>query len=111
MNRSGPPDPNAKPIAAPLQIEVCVGLEDQFRRAYAEPTRSEEVEINGLQVTVETEVFEPMYVTRYVFRHPRHEQVSVSVMDMLSGFPDRVAGAEALAKLLPDIVATVEFDR
>jgi hypothetical protein len=111
LNRSGPPDPNAKIVVAPLNLEVCVGPDAAFRRAYPEPTRSEQTEVNGLQVTVEYEIFDPMWVTRYVFRDPQDPEVRVVLIDYLGGFPDRVEGNEALVELLPAIVATFEFHR
>jgi hypothetical protein len=111
LNRSGPPDPNAKPVVAPLNLEVCVGSDAEFRRVYPEPTRSEQAEINGLQVTVERDIFDPMWVARYVFRDPQNPGVWVVLIDYLSGFPDRVEGNEALVELLPAIVATFEFVR
>jgi hypothetical protein len=111
LNRSGPPDPTAKSVVAPLNLEVCVGPDAQFRRAYPEPTRSDQTEINGLQVTVEVEVFDPMWLTRYVFRDPQNPEVSVVLIDYLSGFPDRVEGNERLVELLPAIVETFEFAR
>jgi hypothetical protein len=111
LSRSGPPDPTAKPVVAPLQVEVVVGPAEQFRRVYPEPTQSETIEINGLQVTVEREVFDPMWLARYVFQDPDNPEVWVVVGDYLSGFPDRVEGNEALVKVLPAIVATFEFVR
>jgi hypothetical protein len=111
LNRSGPPDPTAKPVVAPLQIEVVVGPPEQFRRVYPEPTSSEAIEINGVQVLVEREVFDPMWLARYVYQDPEHPEVSVVVGDYLSGFPDRVEGNEALIELLPAILSTFEFAR
>jgi hypothetical protein len=111
MNRSGPPDPTAKPVVAPLQIEVVVGPAEQFRRVYPEPTSSETIEINGVQVTVEREVFDPMWLARYVFQDPENPELWVAVSDCLSGFPDRVEGNEALVELLPAVLATFEFVR
>jgi hypothetical protein len=109
LNRSGPPDPTAKPVVAPLSLEVCVGPDVQFRRVYPEPARSEQTEINGLQVTVEVEVFDPMWMARYVFRDPQNPEVSAVLVDYLSGFPDRVEGNEALVERLPAIVETFAF--
>jgi hypothetical protein len=111
LNRSGPPDPTAKSVVAPLNLEVCIGPDAQFRRAYPEPTRSEQTEINDLQVTVEVEVFDPMRLTRYVFRDPQNPEISVVLIDYLSGFPDRVEGNEPLVELLPAIVETFAFVR
>jgi len=111
LNRSGPPDPNAKIVVAPLSLEVCVGPDEAFRRVYPEPAKSEQTEIGGLQVTIEREVFEPMWVARYVFRDPDNPEVQVVWVDYFSGFPDRVGGNEPLLELLPRIVATFSFIR
>ena len=70
LNRSGPPDPTAKPVVPPVQIEVVVGPPEQFRRVYPEPAQSDIVEINGLWVTVEKDTFNGMSLTRSVFVHP-----------------------------------------
>ena len=86
-----------------------MGPDAAFRRAYPEPTRREQTEVNGLQVTVEYEIFDPMWVTRYVFRDPQDPEVRVVLIDYLGGFPDRVEGNEALVERLPAIVATFEF--
>jgi hypothetical protein len=108
-NRRGPPDPTAKPVIAPLQIEVVVGPTEQFRRVYPEPTQSEMVEINGLPATVEREIYETMVLIRYAVASPNDPEVHVAITDQMTGFPDRVAGNEAIAELLPAVVATFEF--
>jgi hypothetical protein len=108
---SGPPDPAAKPIAAPLQIEVVAGPAEQFRRVYPEPASSETVEINGAQVTVERESSGPIWWARYVFQDPENPERWVTVSDYLSGFPDRVEGNQALVELLPEILATFALTR
>ena len=110
INRSGPPDPNAKVVVAPLQIEVLVGSAEQFRRVYPEPAESETVKINGLAVTVEKERFGAMTMTRYVFVHPDNPEVYVVVSDQITGFPDRVLGNEAIVEWVPQIVQTFTMD-
>ena len=107
LNRSGPPDPNAKMVIAPLQVEVVVGPAEQFRRVYPEPAQRETVEINGLAVAVEKETFGEMTLTRYVFVSPVDPEVWVVVSDQMTGFPDRVEGNEAIAALVPQIVQTL----
>lgn len=109
INRSGPPDPTAKPVVSPVQIEVLVGPPDQFRRVYPEPTQSETIEVNGLVVTVEKEEFGGMSLTRYVFASPDDPELYVTVTDQMTGFPDRVAGNEAIAELVPQIVQSFQF--
>ena len=109
INRSGPPDPTAKVVVSPVQMEVLIGPEAQFRRVYPEPTQQKEIEINGLPVTVETEILNPMSLTRYVFRSPEDAQVYVTLTDALTGFPDRLAGNEAIAEQASMIVQTAQF--
>jgi hypothetical protein len=109
INRSGPPDPTAKPVIAPLQIEVVVGPAEQFRRVYPEPMQSEMVEINGLPVTVEREIYETMVLTRYAVVSPDDPEVRVAITDQMTGFVDRVAGNEAIAELVPATMATFKF--
>lgn len=109
INRSGPPDPTAKVVVSPVQMEVLIGPEEQFRRVYPEPTQREEIEINGLPVTVEKEILNPMSLTRYVFRSPEDAQVYVTLTDALTGFPDRLADNEAIAEQASMIVQTARF--
>jgi hypothetical protein len=109
INRSGPPDPTAKPVVAPLQIEVVVGPPEQFRRVYPEPMESETIEVGGLPVTVERDTFNEMSLTRYVFAHPEAPEVYLTLTDQMTGFPDRVSGSEAIAALVPQIVSSFGF--
>jgi hypothetical protein len=109
INRSDPPDPTAKPVVAPVQIEVVVGPPDQFRRVYPEPASSEVIEIGGLPVTVERETFDGMSVARYVFTPPDALELYVTVADQLTGFPERVAGNEAIADRVPQIAQSFQF--
>jgi hypothetical protein len=111
INRSGPPDPNAKPVIAPVQLEVVVGPPTQFRRVYPEPMQTEQVEINGLTVTVEKDIYDTMTLTRYVFASPESPEVYVTLTDQMTGFPDRVSGNEQVAEVVPAVVATLEFAR
>lgn len=111
INHSGPPDPTAKPVVSPVQLEILVGSTEQFRRVYPEPTTSEQVQIGDLQVTIERDIFEPMSITRYVFQSPTNPELYVTLTDQLTGFPDRVAGNEAVAELMTEIVDTFAFVR
>lgn len=110
LTPSGPPDPTAKPVVAPLGLEVFVGPEEQFRRAYVEPTRTETRQVNGLTMVIEYEDMGPdFFVARYIFQDPQNPEVRVSLIDYLTGFPERLEGNEALAVLLPAIIDTFEF--
>jgi hypothetical protein len=109
INRGGPPDPTAKPVVAPVQIEVVVGPPEQFRRVYPEPTYSETIEREGLPVIVETDVFGERSLTRYVFTCPDAPELYVTLTDQLTGYPERVIGNEAIADLVPEIVQSFQF--
>jgi hypothetical protein len=109
VNRSGPPDPTAKPVVAPLQIEVVVGPPEQFRRVYPEPSQSTTVEIDGLPVTAERDVYEAMTMTRYVAVHPGSPELYVVISDQMTGFSDRVKGNESIANLVPRIIQTLSL--
>jgi hypothetical protein len=107
INRQGPPDPTAKPVVAPIQLEVVVGSADQFRRVYPQPTTSEQVEIGGMQVTVEREFSDSMSIARHVFQSPTDPELYVTLTDQLTGFADRVMGNEAVAEVIPLLLDTV----
>jgi len=109
LNRSGPPDPTAPVVVAPLSLEVCVGPMDQFRRAYPVPAQSESQQLGKNQVTIEQEINDPIRLTRYVFRNVDSNQ-HIVFADLISGFPDRVKSNKDFAELVPLIVATFEFN-
>jgi hypothetical protein len=109
FNQSGPPDPSAPPAIPTLSLEVCVGPEEQFRRAYIEPDRSETLTIGGLQA-VREQVGTGDYVSvQYVFQHPENPELRVVVIDNYSGFTDRAAEHPDLVELISAVVATFEF--
>jgi hypothetical protein len=110
LEQKGPPDPTRPPVVAPLHIEVCVGPQAQYQRAYAEPDRRETLEINGFAVNVERDVLsDQITLERYVFTHPQDSELRVVLSDMLTGFKERVQGNEAVAEWMPLIVGTFEF--
>ncbi len=47
LNHEGPPDPNAPNVVPPFSIEVYVGPQAEFRRAYPEPGATETIDVNG----------------------------------------------------------------
>ena len=111
FERSGPPDPDAPPAIPALSLEVCIGSEEQFRRAYVEPDRSETLTINGIEM-VREESGSGEYVTvQYVFQNPANPDVRVVLVDNLSKFTDRAAEYPDIVDLIPTIVATFEFAR
>lgn len=111
FERSGPPDPNAPPAFPALSVEVYVGSMEQFRRANVEPTASEELEINGTEVVREVEVVDDEHrLVRTVFQHPGEEDVRVVLLDVLTGFEDRLEENGEVAALIPHVVTTFRFD-
>ncbi|MBN1976539.1 MAG: hypothetical protein JW918_03980 [Anaerolineae bacterium] len=107
----GPPDPDAPPAIPALSLEVCVGPEAQFRRAYVEPVRSEMLTINGVEV-VREESGSGEYVTvMYVFQDPANPDVRVVLVDNLSKFADRAAEYPDIVELIPTVVSTFELAR
>jgi hypothetical protein len=112
LKHSGPPDPSQPLAVAPLQLEVCVGDEAQFRRVYAEPTRREVVARHGVSMVIEEEeISETVTLFHYVFQDPQAPDVRVVFNDMVSGFPDRAAGQEDVIKVLKQIIYTFTFVR
>jgi hypothetical protein len=111
FEQSGPPDPNAPPTFPALSVEVYAGSMEQFRRANMEPTTSEELVINGNEVIREIEVIDDEHqIIRSVFQHPDREDVRIVLLDVLTGFRDRLEENNEVAALIPHIVATLEFD-
>ena len=111
FEHSGPPDPDAPPAIPALSLEVCVGSEEQFRRAYVEPDRSETLTINGLEA-IREETGTGNYVTvQYVFQDPANPDVRVVLIDNFSKFVDRAAEHPEIVELIPTIVTTFEFAR
>jgi hypothetical protein len=45
-----------------------------------------------------------------VFQHPDREDVRIVLLDVLTGFRDRLEENNEVAALIPHIVATLEFD-
>jgi hypothetical protein len=110
LDRRGPPDPSRPSVAAPLNLEVCIGPLAQYHRAYPEPAQSETITVNGIAVSVERNVLSDRITQiRYVFPSPRDGELRIVLNDMLTGFADRVAENEAVVQAIPLIVATFEF--
>jgi hypothetical protein len=110
LNSSGPPDPTQPPVVAPLSLEVCVGPDEAFRRAYPAPTASERVDMDGATLVIERDQLgEQIQLVRYVFQHPQDPELRIVLIDYLSGFPSRAAGNEALVALLGQMVSTMRF--
>jgi hypothetical protein len=111
FEHSGPPDPDAPPAIPTLSLEICVGSEEQFRRAYVAPDRSETLTINGIDA-VREEIGTGKYViVRYVFQDPGNSDVRVVLVDNFSGFTDRAAEHPEIVERIPVVIATFEFAR
>jgi hypothetical protein len=112
LNSSGPPDPTQMTVVAPLQLEVCIGPIEQYRRAYPEPAKREVREYSGTTMVVEQDALsEQIALTRYVFQDPRNPDQRVVFSDMISGFADRANGNEAVAAIVPLAISSFEFVR
>ena len=110
LNSSGPPDPTQPPVVAPLSLEVCVGPDEAFRRAYPAPSTSESVDVAGMTMVIERDQLgEQIQLVRYVFQRPQDPELRIVLIDYLSGFPSRAAGNEALVALLGQMVSTMRF--
>lgn len=109
MNREGPPDPNAPSVVAPFSIEVFVGPVEQFRRAYPDPAIEETMQVNGIEVTIEKDNYDDYNSIRYIFSHPVDETIKVILVDVLSGFSDRVKANPEYSEIIQNVVTTFEF--
>jgi hypothetical protein len=108
---SGPPDPNTPPSFPALSLEVCIGPNDQFRRVYAEPDRSETLMINGIEVLREESGSGEYITVMYVFQSSTDPDVRVVLIDNLSKFVERATEYPDIVELIPTVVATFEFTR
>lgn len=105
----GPPDPERPARVAPLSVQVSIGSLEEYRQTYVEPDATQVLEINGLPVTVEQEIADGVRVIRYVFQHPQDDLLRVTLIDYISGFPERLAGNEQVAETVDAIVNTFEW--
>jgi hypothetical protein len=96
-------------VAPPVNVEVTVGTEEEFRWLYVSPTSSETLDINGYTVVREIEDAGGVRVIRYVFQSPTDENVRVVVTDYITGFPERVAGHEDVIGIIQQMLGAIEF--
>jgi len=109
LNPGGRPDPNAPTIVAPLSVEISVGSEEEFRRAYVGPASSKALEINGCPVMFEREVAEDFANIRYVFQAPADPRVRVAVVDQIGGFSTRAAENADIPPISEQIISTWQW--
>jgi hypothetical protein len=110
MNAGGRPDPN-NPIVAPLSLEVSEGSLEAYRQKYFEPAQSETVEIGGTSVVKERDVAGDYYLLRYIFQHQLNEELRVTMIDQISGFPARIEGNEEIVTTMDEMMSTFAFTR
>jgi hypothetical protein len=110
MSKGGRPDPNG-PEITPLSLEVTLGTLEEYQQAYMPAARSENVVINGKTLVREEEVLtDELSMIRYVFESQANPDLRVTVLDPISGFPQRLAGQEELADAFQVIVSSFEFN-
>jgi hypothetical protein len=105
--RSGPPDPDAPIIVAPIQLELIVGDRAAFDRVHVTAESSETYTINGQSVVLHR--YDPG-VLQAVFRPPGGNQLWLVFNDMVSEFPGREELATPVAGVFFAILETVTFD-
>jgi hypothetical protein len=104
-----PPQPEGA-ASAPFAIEFAIGDEDELRDLYGAPTLQEPLEIGGLPAMREVEELgNDLAVVRYVLAHPRFPERRVTLLDPISGFPERRAQAEEALAQFDRVLASLRF--
>ncbi len=102
-------DPNT-PVIAPFCLEVSLGSMEEYRQAYMEPTQSASLDLNGTMIVREEEqIADTLRIIRYVAVDPSNDQQRITLLDMTSGFPDRLKGNEAVIETFQKMVGTLQF--
>lgn len=108
MATQGPPDPDA-PVIAPYTLEILRGGEEALSN-YPPATIQEEAALGGEPATRWVEMItDTLSQTRMVVQHPNDPALWLVFMDSISGFPDRLAGNEAVAATYAEILDTVRL--
>ncbi|NBD34709.1 MAG: DUF3828 domain-containing protein, partial [Chloroflexi bacterium] len=108
LKQSGPPNPEQSPAVAPLSVEVCVGDEAQFRRAFSEPTATFPLEVDGLtMIREESYVNDQITQLRYIYPHPTQPDVRIVFTDHLTGFVARAKDRTDVVAFLPEIIESL----
>ena len=98
------------PAIPAISLEVCVGSEEQFRRTYVAPERSETLTLNGLDVVREEQGSDDDFrQIRYVFQDPKNPEVRVVLIDNFGGFSSRAADNPDVVERISIILVTFEF--
>ena len=94
----------------PFAIEFAIGDEAELRGLYPEPTQEEPWEIGGLPAWREVEELgNGLALIRYVVMHPRFPERRVTLLDPISGFPERKAQAEEALAQFDRVLASLRF--
>jgi hypothetical protein len=108
LRPGAPPDPNADNYPA-LNIQVCVGTMEAYRREFMALGASETLEINGFEVLHEWDTREDYNIAHYVFQHPENDELRITLTDPVSGFATRAAENPDVVALIPQVVFTFRF--
>ncbi len=108
LRPDGPPDPSVDSYPA-LNIQVCVGTMEAYRREFMALGASETMEINDLSVLHEWDTREDHNIVHYVFQHPENDELRITLTDPVSGFAARAAENEEVVALIPEVVSTFRF--
>jgi hypothetical protein len=108
LKPGGEPDPNVPSYPA-LNIEICVGTMEEFRREFMELGGSEIFEINEVTALREWDTYDDYNLIRYVFEHPTNDALRITLTDPVSGFPVRAEENEDIVSLIPVVVSTFRF--
>ncbi|NLE43876.1 MAG: hypothetical protein GX620_04070 [Chloroflexi bacterium] len=109
FERNGPPDANAPPAIPAVSLEICIGSEEQFRRAYVEPNHRETLTINGVDVVREESGSSDYITVQYVLESPLRSDARIVLIDHFSGFTVRSAEYADIVELISAIIGTAEF--
>lgn len=101
-----PPAPDQAPAVPPIMLEITRGSLEEYRLTHPQPVRSESLEINGLPVAHEDGGNGPQW---YVFQSPADAALRLTLVDQISGFPQRSGQYPDLADLIQEILASVVF--
>jgi len=110
LARGGPSDPNG-PVLSPLAVEVTEGTWEEYRNIYFEPSESEELWLNGRVVVREVErITDELASVRYWCECPQRPEMRITIVDYISGFPQRLAGNEAVVETYRQMIATLVLE-
>jgi hypothetical protein len=104
--QSGPPDPNAPPLVAPLQIELLRGDMTALDRAFG-PLDGQDQLLAGLPVTILWR--EPGY-RHILIAQPNQADTWLIISDWVTEFPGREALGEQTAMVLDQLLQSLAFE-